>query len=633
MIARAAAIDHRFPSLGALSLAQGRFPFGEFAYGYGSLFIDYLARTRGESHVRDFVEKSSADIIPYLVNIPAKQGFGVSFSQAWREFRDSVEKSVNHSDPSTSLGMTSYRDLTRDGTFVLAPRWLDDNSLIYSGTPGRESFGAYRVDLNGKRTRVGRRNSRSPNIALSNGDLLYSQIDFVNYYQSRSDLWTQHGGREHQLTFGQRLTSPDARADGEIVAQQILPGTTRLVRVSRDGKTVTPITTGSFDEQWTEPRWSQRGDRIAAVRWLRGNLSQIVVLDSTGRLQAIVASARAIQATPSWAPADSGIYFSSDVTGEAQLYFARSMDDTYRVSAVPTGLFEPQARGSQIASVLFRADGYHLGVSPCCTGSRVTALRDTNPPPIAPVVIENAPATKYSPWRTFIPRYWIPTLDDGIYGGVRIGAQTSGFDVVGRHRLSASLQVPTDNTGITGGAAYQYAGLGMPLIQLDASQDWTWQGTIFSRDAARTPIGELFRRTWIGEALATYVRARVRTSWSLTSGFGIEHRTHVTTKNIPLVSIDTNGTYGAPTYPTFIAGASFANYQRPPFSISPEDGVQLNVTFRDRFNSLPTGRGGASYSTVASAALYKSLDFPGFAHHVLALRGSAGVADERASTY
>ena len=31
-----------------------------------------------------------------------------------------------------------------------------------------------------------------------------------------------------------------------------------------------------------------------------------------------------------------------------------------------------------------------------------------------------------------------------------------------------------------------------------------------------------------------------------------------------------------------IAAAGFANYQRPPFSISPEDGVQLNVTLRER---------------------------------------------------
>jgi hypothetical protein len=156
---------------------------------------------------------------------------------------------------------------------------------------------------------------------------------------------------------------------------------------------------------------------------------------------------------------------------------------------------------------------------------------------------------------------------------------------------------------------------------------------VFSRDAKRTVLGEVFRRTRTGEALATWIRARARSSLSMTGGVALEHRTHSTTASVPLTGIDTSGALGAPTYPTLIAGASFANVQRPVFSISSEDGVQLNVTVRDRFNSGANGKGGASYSTVGQAAVFKSLDLPGFAHHVLALRGSVGVADTRATGY
>ena len=93
MIARAAAIDHTFPSIGAISSAYPRFPFGESAYAFGSLFVDYLARTQGESHVRSFVDKSAATLVPYLLDIPARQAFGVTFSRAWRNFTDSVARS------------------------------------------------------------------------------------------------------------------------------------------------------------------------------------------------------------------------------------------------------------------------------------------------------------------------------------------------------------------------------------------------------------------------------------------------------------------------------------------------------------------------------------------------------------
>ena len=320
MIARAAAIDGNFPALGALSLAQGRFPFGETAYAFGSLFVDYLARTQGESRVRDFVEKSSANLIPYLINTPAVQGFGVSFTQAWRQFRDSIAETirVEPAGPGSRLAGAHPRRRVRLRP-ALAVRLVDRLQRHARARVVR------RLSRRPERPppRVGRRNSRSPNVPIGPNAFLYAQLDYVNPYQMRSDLWIQRGGHERQLTFGQRLDSPDARADGEIVAEQIIPGATRLVLVSRDGRRITPITSGSYDEQWTEPRWSHDGRFIAASRWLRGNISQIVVIDTAGRIRHIVSSGTSIEATPSWLSDDSGILYSSDRTGIAQVYLER----------------------------------------------------------------------------------------------------------------------------------------------------------------------------------------------------------------------------------------------------------------------------------------------------------------------
>jgi hypothetical protein len=644
MIARAAEAEGDFPSIGSLSLAQGRFPFGESAYAYGSLLVDFMAKTRGESHVREFVDKSAAYVIPYFVDVPAKRTFGISFSRGWKLFQDSIAETIRV-EPAPPL--EGWRQLTRDGVFAFAPRWLSDTTIVYSGTGGRQSFGAFRVDLTGKRARIGRRNSRSANVPIGDNTLLYTQLDFVNPYQARSDIWTQRGGHETQITFGQRLASADARADGEIVASQIIPGATRLVRVSRDGKRITPITSGSYDEQWTEPRWSHGGDRIAASRWVRGNISQVVILDTLGRLVHIVSSGTSIEATPSWLPGDAGVLYSSDRTGVAQVYVERFTDArtfagaaTYRLSNATTGLFEPTSApaANRTAAVYFRADGYHVGVGNCCDAAateRVADYRDTLPRgALDTVVVDRSAATRYSPWRTFIPRYWLPTVDQGISGGYRIGATTSGFDVIGRHTMTAHIGIPTNKTGVVGDLSYQYSGFGLPIIQVNGSQDWVSLGGIFSRDADRQVIGELFRRTRSGDVLATWLRQRYRTSLSLTGGAGIEYRTHAATPTDALIaSIDTTGQFGNLTFPSLIAAAGFANYQRPPFSISPEDGVQLNATVRDRMRSSATGTGPQSFSTVGSAAIFKSLNLPGFSHHVLALRGSAGYADDHADGY
>ena len=268
------------------------------------------------------------------------------------------------------------------------------------------------------------------------------------------------------------------------------------------------------------------------------------------------------------------------------------------------------------------------------TGERVPDYRDTVPRVTTTPVIDSGRAKKYSPWRMLVPRYWLPQVDEGIDGGYRVGALTSGSDIVGRHTYTADFEIPTNNRGgVVASASYQYSGLGLPIIQADASQEWESLGGIVDRTPEQHLIGEAFRRTWSADLLATLLRQRYRTSVSLTGGVGVEHRTHVTTPANLISSIDTSGAFGSPTFPSLIAAASFANYQRPAFSISPEDGILLSATVRDRLRSGAAGRGSQSLSTVAAAALYKSFDLPGFAHHVLALRGAGGYADERASGY
>jgi outer membrane protein assembly factor BamA len=65
-------------------------------------------------------------------------------------------------------------------------------------------------------------------------------------------------------------------------------------------------------------------------------------------------------------------------------------------------------------------------------------------------------------------------------------------------------------------------------------------------------------------------------------------------------------------------------------SISPEDGVSLSATVRQRWQQGT--QGSASRSAIVLGSFYKSLDLPGYAHHVLALRLAGGFADSRSPT-
>ena len=92
MISRAAAQARRIPRIGELSRVTSRFPGGEVVYAYGGQIFDYLSRTRGPGAVPKFVDVSSRVVLPLSLNRKSKRAFGISFENAWRDWRDSLER-------------------------------------------------------------------------------------------------------------------------------------------------------------------------------------------------------------------------------------------------------------------------------------------------------------------------------------------------------------------------------------------------------------------------------------------------------------------------------------------------------------------------------------------------------------
>jgi WD40-like Beta Propeller Repeat len=632
MIARALGSEHRFPSIDAISRADGFFPYGQSPYVFGSLFVNYLAETRGD-HLRAFVESQASQLIPLWLDRPARQAFGVSFSQAWRSWSDSVTRTAG--DP--VLPAAGWRYLTAGGGIAAYPRWADDTAITYTGTTGRESLGAYSVTLDGTTQRVDRRNSESPTLVTPEGEQLFTQLEFTDPYHIRSDLFVQRGRHTVRLTRNARLTTPDRRADGRIVAVQTLAAATRLVTLASDGTDLQPLTVGSGDVQWAEPQWSPDGSRVAAVRWQRGGTSEIVVLDTTGRVMQHISPAHAVQAAPTWTPDGQHLYFTSDRSGVTNVYAARvgaAADDSLDLlTAAGTGIFYPVVSpdGRWLVGSVVLGDGYHLGVvpasrlAPAPAGSLSTAAEPRAPLPADSVT---APAVSYSPWRTLWPRYWMPVEEPSPAGGVRLGAFTSGSDVIGRHAYDAQVMVPTDASGVSGFFDYAYAGMGMPLLVVNGQQDWGNAGVI--RDTLNNPVGELRKRTRTATVGATWLRPRFRTYTSFSLQAGLEVRDFATDPAplLPLLDPAFGRNY---YYPMVTASGSWSNAQVPVRAVSPEDGISGAFTARERFLSGYASR--RTLSAVARATAYKSIDLPGFAHHALAITGSGGYRDAQSTDY
>ena len=637
MTARAAALANRVPTLQELSPGTSRFPGGNVLYIYGSLLFDYLSRTQGPGSIREFVESGAKTPLPFILTLTSRNAFGMSFQTAWEHWRDSLVREMR----APHDVMPGWRQLTNGGRVALFPRWLGDTTLVYAGDKAREMPSAYEVTLSGRETRLGRRNGTSPNVRMPDGSILFSQPDFLDPYHIRNDLYVERNGSQTRLTTGARLTAPDARADGEIVAVQDEPATTRLVRLSRDGRTLVLLTPTSIDTQWADPRWSPDGSRIAAVKRSRGR-SEIAIMDSDGKMIDSFGATHAINSSPSWSPDGRRIYFSSERSGSPQIYVAdvTTFSPTVgRLSDASTGVFAPEASPDQthLATLLFKADGYHLGVAPFSSLARVaTDSTRTSPragctncvavvPGLAPLgAADTSRATKYSPWVSLLPRYWSPVFESTTDDGTSLGASTSGSDIVDRHDYLVEVLHNSRWAENSAWLWYRYAGFGLPRIDLYASQNFSNANYTLVNGAASAPFG-FTERVRIVSLRATFIRPRFRTYTLASIGGELEGDSYSTRPDTVLQHLSSffSQTHN---YPALVASAGWSNAQRPSVSISPEDGISISANGRQRWRGGTTG--GATRSVVGTTLAYKSLDLPGFAHHVLALRAAGGITDD-----
>ena len=638
MIARAAALENRVPTLQELSPGTSRFPGGQVVYVYGSLLFDYLSRTRGPGSIRQFVERGAKSLLPFILTPTSRAAFGMSFQTGWERWSDSLvrEMRVPHEV------MPGWRQITNDGRVALFPRWLGDTTLIFAGDKGREMPSAYEVTLSGREKRLGRRNWSSPNVRMPDGGILFSQPDFLDPYHIRTDLYVERGGSQTRLTTGARLSSPDVRADGEIIAVQDQPATTRLVRISPDARTIVPITATSLDIQWGDPRWSPDGSRIAAVRQSRGR-SEIVILDSDGKTIDAFGATRAINSSPSWSPDGRQIYFSSERSGTPQIYLAEvtSFAPTVaRISDASTGVFAPEVSPDQtkLATLVFKADGYHVGIAPLVPAAHLAAADSVKISPraacsdcllIVPGVpalgeADTSPASKYTPWPSLLPRYWTPVFES-TGDGTSWGAATSGFDIIGRHDYTVEALRNNRFGQNSAWAWYRYAGFGLPLIDLYASQNYANSAFVLTIGPSAVPASFAERQRIIS-LQASFIRPRFRSYTIASIGGALENLSYSTQPDTLLGYL--SPFYGtARNYPAIVGTAGWSNTQRPALSISPEDGISVNINARQRWERGASG--GSTRRVIGAGLAYKSLDLPGFAHHVLALRAVGGITDER----
>jgi len=657
MVLRTAILEGGFESINQASSEAPVWPGGQRYYIYGSLFLNHLLEEHGEAAMTAFVEAVAGQWVPFRMNSAARTAFGESFTQAWEEWEKELEVRYRgrREELAASAPLTVGERLTEEGQYAMAPALSPDgHQVAFARYDSRSDPQIRLVELETGSSRKLTRINRLANLGWTpEGDILFSQTEYTDSYRIRGDLYLLGtDGQVNQLTRGARLDYPDVAPTGEVaIAVQEEGGTNRLVLVGLESGEVQPLNDYDPLTHWAYPRWSPNGKWIAVSRWLPGAFFNLVILDREGRVVHEVTRDRAVDTSPSWSPDGRWLLWSSDQSGIPNLYAVEIDPETGRpgdrrqITNLLGGAASPvvDTQNRWIYYSGYHTDGWHIERIPFDSDRWFTPFASK---PSLSVEVDTGRYLReaqgedgpYNPLHTLLPTYWSPEYQEADEaGGVQVldpgyGISTSGRDLIGRHSYALSGTLSPGPGGFNGGASYSWAGLRQPTFSAVLTQYLDSDGPYTAPDESGDLLYIVERERSLGFG-ATFTRRRARTVSLLTlSGSHIwEHRTLLD------ASLEESGLFNLNRPDSRLAegraAVSFGNARLHPFSISPEDGVgvflrgrvrrelALDETLRDA-----PGEDRSFQDLVGQVTAYRAVRLPGFGNHVLAVRGSGGVA-------
>jgi len=679
----AAMVRSRHLALGAEPLARALgpspiWPGGQRPYVYGGLFFHHLAEVHGSQAVSEFLRAAAEQWIPYRLDAAARTAFGRSFRDLWDDWMMEIgieaDAVLAHSLAAPPGGV-GPEILTPGARSALFPAPSPDGSgVAYLRADGRSDTRLMFWTPEGDRTLARWGAAEVPPRWTGDGTLVIPDVEYLDRYRVQRDLYrVTVEGEVSRLTHGLRVIHADPHRGSEKLAAVLGgEGTTRLVILSGEGRIERVLAEAEPGVFWMHPAWSPDGELLAAVRRRPEGWDALLILDGEGRVVHEVVEERSRQSAPSWAPDGTALVWGSDRDGVPNLYGVRFEGpdrvpgEVLQITALATAGNFPAVdpSGTWIYLSVLGAEGWEVGRIPYRPAEwfePVEPMRrvetQSDPGTSGSVRAEDALARDasrpYSAFPTVLPRYWLPIrIEPGRVLGRTVlpaawGIASSGVDLLERHRWAARVAAPPRDPGerIEWGVGYVWSGLGNPVLNLEAGQEWVATGailpgaagggasmTVSTTTVASDTVFALTRERFLGAGIG-FRRPRIRSVASLDLGG------RWITAGRSLLGADgaPSETYSLlrPTRELLEARMTLAvsSARAHAWSMSAEAGATAAIALRQRWEvALPdtlrgrSGVDGGLREAVVTVRAYHGVRGPGFANHVMAVRLGGGLA-------
>ncbi len=567
MLRRMAALAGEFPKEDRATIGLDAWPGGQSAYIFGEAFVRDLTEQLGDQTLPEIARVHSGRIIPYTDDWTAYTVTGASFHTRWKEWQRGEQKaSAREADAIRARGLTPAQALTERGIRQTAPRFSPDGGWIAYTSRTLDRYGEIRLvrpDGTGDR-RLCRRNGGTGLAWSADGKtLVFDEPEVYRTFSVFSDLLAVDvaSGRRRRLTRGLRARDPDVSREGRIVFVRESGGGNELAEIGLDAQGLCVLTASAPHTEWSNPRWSPSGDRIAAGRWSAGGFLDLVLVDSATGEVAEVTHDRAKDVEPSWTPDAQHLVFRSDRDGVSNLHAVRLADGVRsRVTNVLGGAFGPDVdpTGRLVVFANYSANGYDVHLADLDLGSAPAAedFIDPYPPSAQDPPPITTPDRPYRPLPTMLPRFWSPYVLGIFHGETELGIATGGLDPLFRHAYGADVHVGLDTDRVGYRAFYQYDRFRPTLVAtIEDTSDAIASGGYFRTQElnlrASVPVMRSFR---LAQSLSLDYRRRRET---------LADNPKASEANLGGVE----------------AGWMFSSARQFPYSISPVEGLRLRLAY------------------------------------------------------
>lgn len=629
MYIRMDALEGRLFRLDQLSSGMDRWPRGNAYYLYGSRFVRWIADEYGDEALTAMSHEYGRRAIPYALNRTAKRITGHTFTELYERWqRDLVAKSEALRDRVEERGRVEGERLTRYGDIARSPRWLDDETIVYSANDGANDSQLRALDRDGSDhrqvTRVTGDAYWSP--AEDGQVLYYGQVDghrdiYFFYDLFRFDRRT---GETERLTEGLRARAPDLSPNGRTIAfTRGGTGSTHLMIADlRDIEaTQRPLVRSERYEQAYTPRFSPDGRTIAFSHWRAGGYRDIRLVDVGSGEITEVTHDRAYDTGPAWSPDGAHLYFSSDRSGVANLYRYTVADGSLvQITDVVAGAYSPDVSpdGRSLVYLGYTSRGWDIfrldleGLTP----REAEPYVDDRPAPVGPGT-EVTHSERYVPARTLWPRsYFLDATSDSF--GTQLGITVGGEDIARHMTWSARLGVSLSEGYVHGEGAMLFRRMAAP-IRIGAFRRVSERGGLRVAGEART---------WIEDALGADISSAYRIPRSFHSetfsiGYSLawlrqlEPFGGVLDPNTPPPVLPETGRVAS-----LRLGWSYSDARGHFYDMSPSEGRSFGISARLAHPVL-----GSEFSvTTLQWSWTRYVEAPWQQHHVFAIRYSGGIS-------